>query len=129
MGEHVRDDFLFLQSIKGILKQGGRLYLTVPAYSFLWSAEDIVAGHCRRYSLTRICELVERAGFEIELASYVFRLLPIPIALFRALPYRLRFARSKKKVQQVVRDHVIRSRTLGRILDVVCKTEIKKLAI
>lgn len=125
--EHIRDDLSFLQSIKGLLKQGGRLYVTVPAHSFLWSAEDISAGHYRRYSLTRICDLIRRAGFEIDFASYFFRWLPIPIALFRALPYRLGFGRSERTAHHVLRDHVVRSDTLARLLDAMWSAEIKRL--
>jgi SAM-dependent methyltransferase len=125
--EHIRDDLAFLRSIHGILKQGGRLYVTVPAYSLLWSAEDVSAGHWRRYSLSSICEVVKGAGFEIEFASYVFRLLPFPIALFRALPFRFGFARSEKTAQQVASDHVVSSGGLARILDVAWNAEIKKL--
>jgi SAM-dependent methyltransferase len=125
--EHIRDDLSFLRSINGIMKQGGRLYVTVPAYSFLWSAEDVSAGHCRRYSLTSICEVIKHAGFEIDFASYVFRLLPIPIALLRALPYRLGFSRSGKKTQQVIRDHVVQSRALATLLDVWWNAEVKRL--
>ena len=33
------------------MKENGRLYATVPSYSFLWSEEDILAGHFRRYTL------------------------------------------------------------------------------
>ncbi len=52
--EHIEDDLAFLQSIRNLMKKGGRLYATVPAYSFLWSEEDIFAGHFRRYALEDI---------------------------------------------------------------------------
>jgi 2-polyprenyl-3-methyl-5-hydroxy-6-metoxy-1,4-benzoquinol methylase len=125
--EHIRDDVSFLTSIRGMVKHGGRLYITVPAYPFLWSAEDVSAGHCRRYSLTSICEVIKRAGFAIEFASYIFRWLPIPIALLRSLPYRLGIARSEPKTEQVVHDHVVQSGTLAKMLDVAWNAEVKRL--
>ncbi len=49
--EHIEDDLNFLKSIKELMKKNARLYVTVPSYSFLWSAEDVFAGHFRRYDL------------------------------------------------------------------------------
>ena len=37
--EHIKDDISFLKTVKDLLIPGGRLYITVPAYSFLWSVE------------------------------------------------------------------------------------------
>ncbi len=42
--EHIEDDLSFLRFFRSLLKQGGRLYMTVPAYSFLWSEEDVLSG-------------------------------------------------------------------------------------
>lgn len=38
--EHINLDLEFLQTLYAYLTQGGYLYLTVPAYSALWSNED-----------------------------------------------------------------------------------------
>ena len=67
--EHVEDDLSFLKSIRGLMKKGGRLYVTVPSYSFLWSEEDVLAGHFRRYTLKDISSVLMSAGFELEFSS------------------------------------------------------------
>lgn len=46
--EHIEDDMALLQTLKHLMKQHARLYITVPAYAFLWSSEDVSAGHFRR---------------------------------------------------------------------------------
>lgn len=92
--EHIGDDLVFLRSIRSLLKAGGRLYATVPAYPLLWSSEDHAAGHFRRYTGKSIGTVVERAGFRLEYLTHIFRPLPLPIFLFRALPYRLGLSRA-----------------------------------
>ncbi len=78
-----------LRTLRGLLQPGGRLYLTVPAYAWLWSGEDELAGHHRRYTRRGLGRVVEAAGLTVEYATYVFWPLPLPILLLRALPARL----------------------------------------
>jgi SAM-dependent methyltransferase len=94
--EHIEDDFAFLQSIRNLMKKGGRLYATVPSYSLLWSEEDVFAGHFRRYALEDISKVLECAGFQVEFSSYIFRFLPIPIFLFRTLPYKIGLSKAEE---------------------------------
>jgi SAM-dependent methyltransferase len=84
--EHIEDDVAFLTSIHTLLKPGGKLYATVPAYSLLWSDEDEVSGHFRRYTLSSVKGCLQLAGFRHEFATYIFRPLPVPILLTRTLP-------------------------------------------
>jgi SAM-dependent methyltransferase len=84
--EHIEDDVATLTSICRMLRSRGRLYLTVPAYQFLFSGEDRAAGHFRRYSRRSLNYALTRAGFNIEYGGYFFFFLPVPIFLFRTLP-------------------------------------------
>ena len=93
--EHIEDDLGFLKSLARRLLAGGRLYLTVPAFSALWSQEDNDAGHYRRYTLRQLRNVLERAGLEAEYLTYFFAFLPAPILLSRALPYRLGIRRRR----------------------------------
>src|SRR5687767_6622160 len=47
--EHVKDDSLALNEIYRVLKPGGRIIATVPAYAALWSSHDVALMHFRRY--------------------------------------------------------------------------------
>jgi hypothetical protein len=78
-----------LRTIQRLLVPGGQVYLTAPAYPALWSADDDYAGHYRRYRLAGLRRVLEAAGLQVEFASYIFFMLPLPIFLLRAIPTRL----------------------------------------
>ena len=63
--------------------------MTVPAYQWLWSDDDELSEHRRRYTVSGLRRVAARAGFTVEYATYMFWPLPPPIALLRALPSRL----------------------------------------
>jgi SAM-dependent methyltransferase len=117
--EHVADENAFLRGIATATQSGGRLYATVPAYQALWSTEDNVGGHHRRYTASRLARALVAAGFTPEYTTYFFAPLPIPILLFRALPYRLRPERQLDlaKVQATLEPREsAASRMLGNVL-------------
>jgi hypothetical protein len=58
-----------------VLKPGGRLFIFVPAHRWLWSLQDEISGHRRRYTAPSLRSLVERAGLRLERQSYVSTLL------------------------------------------------------
>ena len=83
--EHVPDDKGSLAAIRGRLKPGGALLLTVPANRWMWSAHDVAHHHHRRYRKSEIEKLALDAGFRIELLSPFNSLLFPPIAAVRLL--------------------------------------------
>lgn len=87
--EHIEDDISFLRKIQSVLKPNGKLYMTVPAFSFLWSNQDIYAHHFRRYTRSNISKILRLAKFSIDYCTYYFTIFPIPLLLFRAIPFRL----------------------------------------
>ena len=125
--EHIEDDLAFLQTIKGLMGRKAYLYATVPSYSFLWSNEDVDAGHFRRYTLEGIIEVLKSAGFQVQFSSYIFRFLPLPVFLFRSLPYRIGLSKGKKKANNISRDHAVRGGIGGKLLDLLLQPEIGNL--
>jgi SAM-dependent methyltransferase len=121
--EHIEDDRSFLRTLSSLLQPRGRLYLTVPAYRSLWSAEDVHAGHYRRYSLGGLKRLLGEAGFRIDFASYLFWLLPVPIFIQRTLPSLL-LGHLRVGRDQVRRDHVPTTSNRGRVLESLLRREI-----
>lgn len=103
--EHVEDDLRFLRRLRELLLPNGRMYVTVPTYQWLWSSDDIFAGHFRRYTLGSLVSAVVRAGFEVEFASYIFAVLPLPIFLARTFPSRLQ-VRDVAKTHGGAREHL-----------------------
>jgi SAM-dependent methyltransferase len=112
--EHVEDDQGFLRALHDAIIPGGRFYLTVPAYQWLWSAEDTYAGHFRRYTLPSLTLTLDQAGFDVEFGSYMFSMLPLPIFLRRSLPYLLGLKEATTS-QSATKDHAIRA--LNRLFD------------
>lgn len=87
--EHMPDDRAVLTQLATLVARGGRLYLTVPAYQWLWAVEDALGGHHRRYTRSSLAAVVDAAGFAVEYSTYLFWPLPLPILLLRAVPNRL----------------------------------------
>ena len=83
--EHIDEDDLALIEIYRILKPGGYLLLTVPAFQSLWGIQDDVSQHKRRYKKKWFNNLVKSSGFEIEKSYYFNYLLFIPIWITRVL--------------------------------------------
>jgi SAM-dependent methyltransferase len=67
--EHIENDIEALDWVAEGLVPGGYLFLTVPAYSALWSDYDVIAHHHRRYARGQLLRLV-KARFTVEFASY-----------------------------------------------------------
>lgn len=93
--EHIRHDREFLKEVHRIIRPDGRLYITVPAHNWLYSHEDVFAGHIRRYSRKTLEQLLQSSGFEPEYISYYFSLLVLPVFFSRVLPYRLKLIKTK----------------------------------
>lgn len=70
--EHLNDELQALTCIKKMLKAGGMLILTVPAHRWLWSHEDVIAGHKRRYIKKHMDSLFHSAEMETVHLKYFF---------------------------------------------------------
>lgn len=125
--EHIEDDKAFLQSINAVLKNSGMLYLTVPAYAFLWSNEDRLAGHFRRYTLKTLSAILGSTGFEVIYSSYIFRFLPIPIFLCRTVPDKLGLTSRAHDSEKAAHAHAASSTLAARILNRLLATEVASL--
>src|SRR5262245_12527729 len=62
--EHLDDDVDGLRTIGSLLAPRGQLIATVPAYDWLWSGEDVISAHRRRYTRDRLLDAARAAGFE-----------------------------------------------------------------
>lgn len=68
--EHLDDDVAGLKEMHRVLKKDGKTLIFVPAFMWLWGVQDDVSNHRIRYTKKQIVERLEKAGFEIERATY-----------------------------------------------------------
>lgn len=122
--EHVEKDLDLLVSLNPYLKPGGMVYITVPAYKFLWSKEDIDAGHYRRYTRKSIKCILKNAGYNIIYSTCLFSFLPLPIFLSRTLPYRLKIHSAKTNHQK---QHTNSNSFFSGIIDRMLGWEINQI--
>ncbi|HET7349643.1 MAG TPA: class I SAM-dependent methyltransferase [Marmoricola sp.] len=87
--EHCEDDALAVAELARVLRPGGRLLLSVPAYQWAWSDHDVRAGHHRRYTRDRLHRLVEGAGLPVQRATYAFGAV-FPLFVAERMRRRLR---------------------------------------
>ena len=125
--EHVREDMQFLQDIRLKMIPGGLLYITVPAYSSLWSEEDVRAGHIRRYTRGALLRRLVNAGFSPLYSTQFFTVLPIPIFLFRSIPAYLGLNSRGGSARTLRQNHSEGSPPLGTILNRIWNWELKQI--
>jgi SAM-dependent methyltransferase len=76
--EHLEAHDLALQKVRGLLRPGGVLAITVPAHMALWSYMDTQAHHCRRYASRELHEVLTRNGFRVlQLSQFMSALYPL----------------------------------------------------
>jgi len=83
--EHIDDDKAASAEIFRVLKPGGRLFVTVPAFPSLWSEHDEALYHYRRYTGPRLKDLFQRVGFVVPKISYIVTAQFPPIWLYRQI--------------------------------------------
>jgi SAM-dependent methyltransferase len=85
--EHCDDDMAVLRECYRVCAPGGHLVITVPAFMWLWSHNDELNAHKRRYTTKELEEKLARVGFRIERMTYnnffVFPMAALLIALRR----------------------------------------------
>jgi SAM-dependent methyltransferase len=87
--EHVHDDAAMVSDMRRVLRPGGSLLLSVPAYRFLWGPQDEIAHHKRRYVARELRARLVGADLAVERLSYFNTFLFPVIAAVRLLrPYR-----------------------------------------
>jgi hypothetical protein len=125
--EHIKEPVPFLHRIRTLLAADAPLYLTVPAFSWLWSSDDVEAGHFRRYAPTTLEHELVQAGFAIEFVSHLFAIVLVPLFLMKVLPDRLRIPR-KSAMETCSRDHCLPGGLPGRIVSGSLSLELERIA-
>jgi SAM-dependent methyltransferase len=88
--EHFDDEAGLLASVRALLRPGGTLLVSVPAFQFLWSKHDEVLQHVRRYTARRLRRVLADAGFIVDRVSYTNVVAFPPAFVVRGILGRLR---------------------------------------
>jgi SAM-dependent methyltransferase len=100
--EHMDDAALSLEEARRVLKRGGALFYTVPAFPLLWSKHDDLVGHVRRYRLTEVRNLVEGCGFRSLWSSMYYGFLLAPALLRKVVNRGSSFALPPEAVNRLL---------------------------
>lgn len=86
--EHFEDDVEAMQEVFRVMRPGGLLIATVPAFMSLWSPHDVAYHHFRRYRKPQLRGRLEQAGFTTLRMSYSSMALFLPVWALRKLRSR-----------------------------------------
>ena len=83
--EHLEDDKRALEEAYRIVKPGGFIFVTAPAFGFLWGGADRLSLHKRWYSRKRLIQLLRGAHFKPVRSTYFNTFLFLPILAVRLM--------------------------------------------
>ncbi|XVX18760.1 class I SAM-dependent methyltransferase [Actinomycetota bacterium] len=70
--EHCDPESTAVAELARVLRPGGRLLFSVPAYQWAWTHFDVENGHYRRYTRPRAVAAAEGAGLRVERSTHIF---------------------------------------------------------
>jgi SAM-dependent methyltransferase len=114
--EHLQHDRLAVNELARVLRPGGVVVLTVPAFRVLWGDHDDLYGHLRRYRVGEVRRLLRDAGLEVLKASYFEPLFFAPLWVFRNLKKLRRSRGPLHEADDFVRTPAWLNRLLTRLI-------------
>lgn len=116
--EHLNDDQKALREFYRVLKKGGQVLITVPAYRFLWSEHDEALHHRRRYMASDLHIRLNNAGFQVLRRSYC-----ISFAFPAILAYKLFRGLFPKSPDKPKTSYIILPKVINNFLILLLKLE------
>jgi SAM-dependent methyltransferase len=96
--EHNEEDVAMLQEMHRVLKPGGLVLISVPAFQWLWSFNDDINDHKRRYTAGDLEGKLRRVGFSpLESTYNNFLVFPLAAAVI--------FANKRKQPPTELKSH------------------------
>lgn len=121
--EHISDDVRALKHLAGLIKPGGRIFITVPAMDSLWSKMDDYYGHFRRYSKQSLMQSMRQAGLRLVECNYIMAPL-VPLLMVRRKWRKIRDCETSEQVDEVLaRDARLPNFVANEMLKLILRCE------
>ena len=117
--EHIDDDLAFLKNYVQIAPKDSTFFITVPAYTFMWSQHDVFLGHYRRYTRRSLNTLMANAGLTTIKSGYFYSFL-FPLAFIQRKVLS-RLAKSKKEESGLSKQNIV----LSKVFELILKLELR----
>ncbi|MCX8072608.1 MAG: class I SAM-dependent methyltransferase [Candidatus Binatia bacterium] len=69
--EHIDDDKSCVAEMARVVRPGGYVLVTVPAFPWMWGRQDVINHHKRRYRAKELVHLFDVTGLEIRRLTYL----------------------------------------------------------
>jgi len=122
--EHIKDDQKALKEWYRVLKNQGKLIIFVPAFMALWSEQDNLSNHFKRYHRNELRLMLKKTGFKINRLSFWNNILFIPIFTIRFI-FGLIKTETKMEYNQLQLSNPFINRILMRLLIIENKILMK----
>ncbi len=113
--EHIEDDREAVANMMAMLRPGGTILITVPAFMLLWDEHDVINQHHRRYTRPRLRTLLAPHGQLVRVQHLFASLLAPKLAL--KLANRCR----RHKIPQ----HRVPGTTTSKLMARICMLEYR----
>ncbi len=100
--EGLPDEMQALRELYKVLAPGGRLFLNLPAYSFLRGEHDEATSVARRYTTASISKKLRSVGFKVERVTY-WNMFLFPVVLTVRLLSRLKKRHEHEQARSDIR--------------------------
>lgn len=125
--EHNEDDLAILADAYRVLKPGGYLVITVPAFMWLWTHNDDLNAHARRYTAGELRQKLAQTGFKVRRVSYnnffIFPLAATLLLLRRSTDSKKELASHHVSAEEYQVEMEPASPLVNSVLTVVGKVE------
>lgn len=82
--EHIEEDTETLSALRSLLNKDGFIFLTVPAYQWMFGPHDVFLHHRRRYTRSQLSAVARSAGLKPVKLTYINTVL-FPLAVVARL--------------------------------------------
>jgi SAM-dependent methyltransferase len=120
--EHIPDDIRAVSEAAKALNPGGLLFVATPAFQQLWSYNDDLAHHLRRYARADFKTIADKTGLKL-LDSRYFMFFLSPLYLLSRIKPGFNRLSAEEKLEVIKQQHRIPSKVINETLAAIFAAE------